>query len=257
MAPTVYLHDGSFEGLLTAVAAAVKAKGSVQAVYSRAQYLPALFDKTVEIQNDTAQAERLLQYLQNLSPLARQLAVNGFLSEDRRIGCYLCEFVSLSLTCGAEALDLHNNDAVRALHSLCRKVSFEAHRLNGLIRFRILADGLQYAPFSADHNVIGYCADHFRHRLIGRRWILHDVGRDVALYWDTETLQTVEIDQTVTRHVARFGDLPPGQSTEEEQYFQRLWQSFHTAIANPDRENRLLQLRFMPRRYWRYLIELK
>jgi probable DNA metabolism protein len=103
--------------------------------------------------------------------------------------------------------------------------------------------------------VIGYCASHFRYRLANRHWILHDVGRNIALYWDTNEIQTVEIDADLTQYVARFGELPEEKLTEEEHYFQKLWKSFHTTIANPDRENKLLQLRFMPRRYWRYLVE--
>ncbi len=190
MVETAYLYDGSFEGMLTAVAMAVKAQEPVHAVCIASGFVPTLFHATVIIESDRAQASRLFHYLQKLSGEAARLAINGFLSEDRSAGSHLLEFVRLSLILSGEASDIYSNDAVRALHILSRKVNFEAHRLNGLLRFRILADGLQYAPFSADHNVIGYCADHFRHRLANRQWILHDLGRNLALYWNTKALQT-------------------------------------------------------------------
>ena len=255
MVETTYLYDNSFEGMLTAIAMAVKAPEPVQAVCPASGFAPSLFHAMVMIENDQAQASRLFHYLQGLPGQAARLAINGFLSEDRSVGSHLLQFVRLSLVLSGEASALYSNDAVRALHNLSRRVSFEAHRLNGLLRFRILADGLQYAPFSADHNVIGYCADHFRHRLANRRWILHDLGRNLALYWNTETLQTVEVDADIACHVARFGELPKEQLTAEEHYYQQLWRTFHTNIANPDRENTVLQSQFIPRRYWRYLVE--
>ena len=255
MVETTYLYDGSFEGMLTAVAMAVKAPEAVHAVCPASGFAPSLFNAMVMIESDQAQANRLFHYLQGLPGQAARLAINGFLSEDRSVGSHLLQFVRLSLAFSREATDLYSNDAVRALHNLSHRVSFEAHRLNGLLRFRILADGLQYAPFSADHNVIGYCADHFRHRLANRQWILHDLGRNLALYWNTEALQTVEVDADIAGHVARFGELPQEQLTEEEHYYQQLWRTFHTSIANPDRENKVLQAKFIPRRYWRYLVE--
>ena len=255
MVETTYLYDGSFEGMLTAIAMAVKAQEAVHAVCPASGFVPSLFHAMVMIESDQAQASRLFHYLQGLPGQATHLAINGFLSEDRSAGSHLLQFVRLSLALSREASALYSNDAVRALHILSRKVSFEAHRLNGLLRFRILADGMQYAPFSADHNVIGYCADHFRRRLANRKWILHDLGRNLALYWNTETLQTVEIDADITDHVARFGELPKEQLTKEEHYYQQLWRTFHTSIANPDRENKVLQSKFIPRRYWRYLVE--
>ena len=241
--------------MLTAVAMAVKAPQPVRSVCPVAGFVPTLFHAATTIKSNREQAGRLFSYLQGLSSEAARLAINGFLSEDRSVGSHLLEFVRLSLVVSSEALDFYSNDSVRALHLLSRKVDFEAHRLHGLLRFRILADGLQYAPFSADHNVIGYCADHFRRRLASRQWILHDLGRNLALYWNTEELQTVEVEEDITTHVARFGELPKERLTEEEHYYQQLWRIFHKTTANPDRENKVLQSKFIPRRYWRYLVE--
>jgi len=257
MAEQVFLHDGSFEGLLTAVALAVKAKESVKGVYARENYVPSLFVKTRTVARDREQAWRLFHYLSQLSVKAPRLAIQAFLSEEQKIGCYLYDFVRISLTRGRKVLQLHANDSVRGLHTLARKVDFEADRLNGMLRFRILADGLLYGPFTADHNVIGYCAGHFRTRFANRKWILHDLGRNFALYWDTNLLQPVEIDAEMSEHLRRFGELPPSQLTDAERYYQQLWRIFHATIANPDRENKVLQGHFMPRRYWHFLVETK
>ncbi|WP_028580339.1 TIGR03915 family putative DNA repair protein [Desulfogranum japonicum] len=257
MSRKVYLYDGSLEGLLHSVAAAVKQGTAVQGIYSQRTYMPTLFDTVVNVITDADQADRLLKYLYKLHFTAAQFAINGFFSEHREIGLHLYNFVLLCLRVGPDAIQLHSDDSVRQLHALNRKVSFEAHRLAGLIRFRILADELQYAPFESDHNVLGYCAKHFRKRLATRKWIIHDVGRDIALYWDKEDLHPVNIDREFTSQVGIHGEIAGMELTEQERYYQTLWRNFHDSISNPDRQNKQLQRSLMPKRYWKYLPEMK
>lgn len=253
----LYLHDGSFEGLLHAVAAAVKSYAPVHAVCSEKSHVPSLFDRLNCIETNPEQAQRLLDYLRNLDSQAARFAVNGYLSEDDAVGMHLYHFVRLCLQRGAAAVHLHSNDSVRYLNDTCRKVGFEAHRLKGLLRFSVLENGLQYAPFESDHNVIGFCALHFQKRLAGRKWILHDIGRDIALHWDGETLQPVTMEPEFTQYVLRNKEIPDQHMTDSEQHYRKLWRSFHTSIAIAGRKNRRLQRQLMPKRYWNYLTEME
>ncbi len=257
MSELVYLYDGSFEGLLTAVAVAVKSPRPVHRVFAGRHYVPSLFATTLMVEGDPAQAERILSYLQEISKDAVQLAMQAFLSEDKDAANYLYEFIRLCLSRGAAVLQFHTNDSVRSLLNLSRKVDFEAHRLNGMLRFRILEDGVLYAPFQSDHNVIAHCAGHFQKRLAERTWILHDTGRNFALYWDTNSLQPADIDDELRAYTTHFGELPEHLLTDQERYYQHLWRCFHAAVSNPERENKLLQRSFMPRRYWHFLVEMK
>lgn len=254
--PTNYLYDGSFDGLLTAVAMAVKSEAQVAGVYAERDYVPTLVAKTQCIQTDQAQAQRLFRYLSLLGRMPAQLAFNGYLSEEPEAGCHIYQLVQECLRLGAKAAGHFTCESVRTLHALNKKVSFEAHRLNGLIRFRILKDGLQYAPIEPDHNVISYCASHFSVRLKNRRWMLHDIKRELALYWDGRTLQPVTVAQSFTDYVAENGEVPPDEMDVQELHYQQLWNSFHAAISNPARQNRQLQRQLMPQRYWKYLVEM-
>lgn len=252
----IYLHDGTFEGLLHAVAAAVKSQKDVQGIYAEKGFSPQIFDTLIQIQTDSHQAHRLFDYLKKLKGAAARFAVNGFLSDDHEVGIHLYRMVRECLVRGSKATQLYTHDSIRYLDQLSQKVSFEAHRFTGLIRFRILEDGLQYAPFEPDCNVIGHCALHFRQRLKNQRWILHDIHRNHALYWDGNSLQTIDIDEDFTNHVKKFGEIPEARLSAEELCYQDLWKSFHTAIANTDRKNLNLQRQYMPRRYWKYLVEM-
>ena len=45
--------------------------------------------------------------------------------------------------------------------------------------------------------------------------------------------------------------------SEDEEYYQKLWQGFFDNIAIKNRNNPGLQRQLMPKRYWKYLIEKK
>lgn len=252
----IYLHDGSLEGLLTAVARAVKSAGAVGGIYAEREYSPGLFDRLVPVTTDRELAYRLFRYLRNLGGSAARFAVNGFLSEDREVGLHLYHMIRECLARGGRATELYSHDSIRYLEQISRRVNLEAHRLIGLIRFRVLAEDILYGPFEPDCNVIGYCARHFLDRLRHERWLLHDIRRDLAFFWDREELKTIEIDPAFTSHLHRHGEVPDDHLTTDERCYQELWKSFHTVIANKDRENRRLQNQLMPRRYWKYLIEV-
>ncbi len=255
MESITYLHDGSFEGLLHAVATAVKSNNDVSGIYCEQGFSPQLFDTLIHLQTDSQQASRLFEYLKKLNGNAARFAMNGFLSGDHEVGIHLYRMVQECLVRGAQATQLYTHESIRYLDKLSQKVSFEAHRFTGLIRFRILEDGLQYAPFEPDCNIVGLGALHFRQRLRNIRWILHDIRRDYALYWDGDSLQSIDIDKDFTSHVRQYGEIPDSKLSEDERRYQKLWKSFHSAIANPDRKNLDLQRQFMPRRYWKYLVE--
>ncbi|WP_136808720.1 TIGR03915 family putative DNA repair protein [Desulfosediminicola flagellatus] len=252
----IYLHDGSFEGMLHAVAIAVKSNQQVRGIFAENSFTPDLFDTQIRLKADKDQALRLFNYLRNLNDDASRFAFNGYLSEDPEVGTHLYWMVKECLSRGARATKMYTHDSIRHLDTLSRKVAFEAHRFTGLIRFRIFEDGLQYAPFEPDCNIIGYCAQHFKTRLKNQQWILHDLRRNHALFWDRSCLRTIDIDEDFTKHIQEHGEIPDSRMTSEERYYQDLWKTFHTAIANRDRENLNLQRQFLPQRYWKYLIEM-
>lgn len=257
MTATLYVHDGSFEGLLSAVAVAVKSARPVSGIADSDRSVPQLFVTPVTVVTDPDQARRLFSYLQQLGGSTVRFAMNGYLSEDQETGLHLYHMVRLCLRYGAGATELYSDDSIRYLSRLSRRVDGEAHRLCGLIRFRLLLENCYYAPFESDCNVIGYLARHFIERMGSRQWILHDLGRELALYWDGGSIEEITIDDDFTDHVRHHGEVPPRHFCGEEQYYQQLWRSFHTVISNPDRKNPKLQRQLMPKRYWRYLVEMR
>ena len=251
-----YLHDGSFEGMLTAVAVAVKSKEDVEGIFSEQHHARSLFTEVRSVATDHSQAIRFFQYLRNLRGRASLLAIDGFLSENDEVATHLYNMVCACLQHGAEVLNWYTHDSIHFLDKLSRKVRREAHRFNGLVRFRILANDLQYGPFEPDYNVIGYCRQHFQKRLSTISWVLHDVRRNHAIYWDGKCCQNICIDEDFRSYVRTTGEIPHEHLCQSEVHYQSLWNSFHEAIAIKDRRNPVLQRRCMPSRYWKYLPEI-
>lgn len=256
MERSVILYDGSFEGMLNGVACAVKSNKPIQGIFDRKHYHSTIFDTIHYLETDRVQAGKLFQYLLSVDRQAGYMALTSFLSEEPEAPLHLYEMVKKLLLKGREVMNYHNDDSISYLLKKFRQVHFEAHRFTGLIRFRIMDDQLLYAPFEPDRNIIGYLASHFKERFRNRKWILQDIKRDIAIYWDTRCFQDISIDSDFTDYVKSNGEIPQAQFSDEEKRFQELWCSYHRKISNPSRENTDLQRQRMPERYWKYLVEM-
>jgi len=251
----IYIYDASLTGLLTALALSVKSGDTIAAIVSKTQHTPTLFDQPVYIKTDEQQADRLAGYLKGLGPKVFKLVVDNFLSEEAESGLHLHHLIKISLVYGDRVINCLTDDSISYLTKNAQRVEHEAHKMLGFIRFRQLKDNLLYAPIEPDFNIIGYCVNHFRKRLKNQHWIIHDVRRDISLYWDSKQIKGIDVDPEFTQHVLEYGEIEKTHLGIDEAEFQKLWQIFHTSIANSNRANRRLQRQLMPVRYWKYLIE--
>jgi hypothetical protein len=122
----------------------------------------------------------------------------------------------------------------------------ETDRLFGLLRFSPSPSGIHTAYCTPDHFVLPALADHFALRFgVGTPWAVIDERRDIALYCAPggEPL------------LIREPSLEAGHSGPDS--WEQLWRTYHQTINNEARSNPDLQRRFMPRRYWKYLPEMR
>ena len=254
---TVFLYDGSVDGLLCAVAVAIKSREtdvSIAAVPERPQQT--FFDLEFRVVADPQQLERLWRYLkedlnpQSLCHLSYALLYD---SPDRDMVIY--NYIKASIKWRRKLDFYHTADAVRMMHDVSRKVSHETHRFKGLLRFRELKNRVLYAPFNPDHRIVYPLAHYFRSRLGAEKWLIHDLNHQMAVYWDGDKLQDAELETGLEN-----GDILSGKMAEEwfhedEKSVQQAWRTFFEHIAIKSRANPKLQRQFMPRRYWPYLTE--
>lgn len=125
--------------------------------------------------------------------------------------------------------------------------------LKGLLRFEELTDGLLWASCEPAANVTPLLVPHFKARLKNYRWVICDVGRGTALYYDGCRVQTVELEQHVLASLRNRGRLP-GRTAHSDRYAE-LWRTFFKSVAITDRKNPELQRQCMPKRFWKWLPE--
>lgn len=246
-----FTYDGTFEGLLTAVALALGA-GTVPAdIRPQGTGVQDLFDQPVPVTTDPDRAAALSARLERIDPHIVHQVLHAFLAEEPDLGRPLFAYITLSLDRGECVDGFLTNPDVRRVVMTARRVGGESHRLKGLLRFRELTGGSLWAPVEPDANVVLLLALHFRRRLSAQSWVIHDMKRHVAVAWDGKDLEWLE-GEGLRRRIA---ELRPDQLSQAEQGYQDLWRTFFRRIAIPERINPELQRRNMPRRYWKHLVE--
>jgi probable DNA metabolism protein len=244
----VLLHDGTVDGLLSAVTAGAAITGEPVEIHAADTWHPSLLETPQHVPADPRLAGELLRELRDRAgPRAARRALYAALSEQPGIGTALRGYVNEVRRRGPQADGFLAHPDVARVHEAARDAGREAHRLKGLARFRHLRDGGLWAPIAPVHNVIMPLALYFKARMPGTQWMVHDVRRRLAVRWNGETLQ--EVDPR---------DLPPAQPAlaDDETAYQRLWQTYFRTIAVRERSNPRLQRQFMPVRYWEHLVEM-
>lgn len=253
----IYLYDGTTEGLFTAIARAIKSGRRPLGIYRREDFQPTLFGDPLFVGVDRKQAERLWRYLRNdLRSESTRNILRAILCDEPETPMLIHDYLKLSLKL-RRALDDHQQlEAVADMRDLSSKVGGEIHRFKGLFRFRELKGGVLYAPFEPDYRITTAVAGHFVDRLGAERWIIHDVKRGDAVLWDGE-LRIVELPEGLISGTGLIDASKRDSLSDDEIECQELWRTFFKHVAIDERANARAQRQFMPRRYWRFLVEME
>jgi probable DNA metabolism protein len=244
----ILLHDGTFDGLLTAIDQAFTHPDDCE-IHDKNRWQPSLFDPADTVTTQPDRADDLYRKVQqSAGKAAGRNLMYAFCSEQPDIETALLHYVREALRLGKQVNQYHANPHIREILAIARKVGNEIHRFQGLIRFRELEDGTLWGPFEPDHDILIPLAGYFRRRMGPERWILHDLKRNRAMAWDGQRLRAMSPDDQP--------DATPAFSPAEEVYAQ-LWKTFHHSIAVRERANPRLQRQNMPQRYWKHLVEMQ
>lgn len=123
------------------------------------------------------------------------------------------------------------------------KVSFEAHRFEGLLRFADMGKFL-YSSLAPDHNIIILLADFFADRLKQEHFMIHDKKRELAVIYDTKEWYVSDFSSEISLGLSA-----------DEAFYQELWLKYFDRIGIAHRINPRLQARFVPHRYRKDLPE--
>jgi probable DNA metabolism protein len=238
------MTDGSMEGMLTAVYWVFARHLAVEDIlYAPPEQLSLGFE-TETIETDPALAERVARGI--VSKIGEQALDNVtrlWLAQLPGQGRWIIDYLRLGFRVGPAVETMMADPAMIPVWKTVRKVGCETHRMLGLLRFRQTASGTYLAVCAPDHHQLPLIADHFAARMGTERWIVYDERRRISLLCEDGNWCLVE------------GHCPDAHLHDQEAEIAALWQMYHRIIANTARINYDLQRQFMPRRYWKYLIE--
>lgn len=250
---TIYVFDGSLEGLLCAVFEWFERKPGQIILKTAATYQPDAFVPSLHVHNDTKKADRVWKALQAKlgSDWSRRFYCT-YLSELESAFTALFEFACYILANPPGAEQNYGNPYVLEVSQIAKKVDREKHRMKAFIRFQHTADGLFYCGIDPDFNVLPLIMKHFKDRYADQQWIIYDIKRHYGLYYDLEKVEEIQISFNEQKAM-----LKPADHTlsEKEGLYAVLWKDYFKSVNIPARKNTKLHVQHVPKRYWKYLTE--
>jgi probable DNA metabolism protein len=265
---TVYVFDGTMDGLLTAVFDAFSLKEEPQELLAEGDALPLFCERTYQVNTDEEKARRVWAGLEKrLSCEVLRLISVSWLSELRELNTSLFQYICKVFRQGDISRNLADPD-VLAVTNIARRVLHEQLRMKQFIRFQKAKDGTYLGVVSPDHNVLPIIIDHFQDRFNDQPWLIYDAKRHYGYYYERPQVgeqssgigHAAPIRVTFEDEAAVPFDLSNGKLDAEvlsdnDQLFQDLWRTYFKAICIKERMNPRKQLQDMPRRYWKYMTE--
>ncbi len=240
-----YIYDGSFEGLLTSIYEAYYSSIKPDDIVSKEMYIENFIVEKKYIKTDIEKSQRVYEAIEmKISTESLKRVFYAYLSEIPNSEMMVLRYLQLGFKMGRD-LDLNlSNDHVLNIDNIYKKVGTERHRVVGLLRFRKVTSDILYAQIEPDHNVIALVAPHFKARLSAENFIIHDIKREIAIFYNKS--------EWVVRDIER---IEPFLVKDIEEDYEDLWKVYFNAISIERKTNIKLQKRNMPMRYWKHLTE--
>lgn len=253
LADVAYCHDGTLEGLLSAVFEAYARREDPQDVASADVLQPRLGQTVRVIETNEQHAVRVRRGLRRRCGDAAYDAVkHASLSDHPDAGTIVYRFIRYAMAQSSGRRARRNvlndlaNPAVQPLHRLERSVLNERHRMLQFLRFEHLENGVWFARCNPAASVIPLLMDWFSGRFNTQPFIIFDEAHNIAGVYGGADWYLVE-----AQHV----DLPDRAS--EERLMQQAWKRFYDTVAVEARYNPELRRQFMPKRFWKNLTEMQ
>lgn len=243
----IYIYDGGFISFIALVVELFKNKIIPNDIKLYNSYDKSLFDTEIFIKVDN-EKENIKLIKTKLSKQALYGIYNVFLSSNKNKEMIIYKFLISYFKYGNKVFNMRRIDSVNELINISKYVRGEAHKLKGFLRFKKMKNNFYYAEVSPINNVIGILSLHFSRRLKEDNWIIKDTEREIYAIYDKKNIYYLTSEEVIELNL---------DITEDEEFFEDLWKTFHKTIGIKERENRRCQQNFMPKRYWKNMLEME
>lgn len=243
---TVYIYDGSFSSLLNLIFELIRNNIRPDNIKNEL-YSPSLLDDVINLDFDSSK-DVWNKVLQILGEYAANIMYYVFLSEENNRELLLYYYFLNGLKYRKNIVFRRDKRCVSEALRVSSYVVHESHKMKGFLRFKELENKVLYAEMEPTNDVILLVSEHFRKRLKNEYWIIKDVGRGILSVYDKKKYVVVLEDYFV---------LQTENVSESEQDIENLWKVFYKTIGIKERKNDRCRRNFMPKKYWKYIIEVQ
>lgn len=248
---SVFIYDGTFEGLLSAIFEVYEMNAQEIRIVSESHYSPSFFEEKHVVNTNPNKAKRVWKgILKNALAVDASLIYRCFLSELPDMEQSILNYVQLVFTNKKSMTKDFGQPYVFRLSEINKKIGREKHRMEAFVRFRKTKDGIYFSSIAPDFNVLPLIESHFRKRYADQVWCIYDLSRNYGLYYDLKQVEIVhlELPSSILSSSERI-------FTIEELNYQKLWKNYFESTNIQARANQKLHEQHVPRRYWKYLSE--
>ena len=239
----IYLYNGTWDELLKVIFWLGKEKRKPLQILEEIKYENNLLAKPFKPILD----QKVLTLKKYIPKEILKISYYVFLSSSQEKELIIYYFLLNTLKYHKEVIYMRNLRCVNKALMISKRVSREAHKWKGFLRFKEMQNQFLYAEFNADNNILEILANHFKKRLPKENWVIKDEKRDILCIYDQKKLYFLEGKDIQL-------DL---NYNNKEKNTEELWKSFFKTIAIKERENRKCQQNFMPKKYWQNILEME
>lgn len=242
----VYVYDGNFKSLLSLIVYLLKHRITPYQIQN-CYYTPNLFENIVDL-SIPLDDNIFDKVIKGLGYYNFRMMYYVFLSDENQKELYLYYFFRNGLKYREKIGYQRNLKCVREVLRIGAYVSHEIHKMKGFLRFREMENQVLYAEMEPENHILFDLSIHFQKRLRSEYWIIKDVKRRILSCYNKKTFVIIPEEN--------FSILTKTESLEEQK-FEDLWKTFYRTIGISERKNDRCRMNFMPKKYWKYIIEVR
>lgn len=253
-----FIYDNTFEGLLTTIFYAYQCKDSCN-ISSKKNYRESLFQ---DVEYITTEEDKFLRVYKSInSRLNKEISRNVYylyLSELPNCENILLSYLKLCYKYGPNINLSKNNSIIMLVDKYCRKVTYEAHRLTGFVRFKEVAPLTFYSSIEPVHNVLPLLFNHFTQRFSDEHFIIHDLKRESALLYNKKSAIIASLNRDMSKKIKTATSNFKVSSIDNDSVtdYEALWKTFYNSVNIEERKNHRLRNQYMPKVYWKHMPEV-
>ncbi len=242
----VYIYDGDFLSLLNMISYLLKNNLKTENIKTE-NYTPNLFENTIHLSIPKSE-DIIEQIIKALGKFVLRSMYYVFLSEEENKELILYYFFRNAIKYRHKIMSYRNLKCVSEVLRISYYVRHETHKMKGFLRFKELDKPILFAEMEPTNDILFLVSCHFSKRLKNEFWIIKDNKRKILSIYDKKSFTIVKEEEF---------QMTDFKESKEEKNMEELWKTFYKTIGIKERKNDRCRRNFMPKKYWKYIVEVK